>query len=338
MEIRRRELILKYIVELFVKTAIPVGSNTLLDNFHLPYSSATIRAEMNALEATGFLEKTHTSSGRVPSTKGYQYYVNHLRDYQVDNNIKYQIQTLIEKQSKSIEEVVSESVKILADMTNLTSVIIGPSSSDDKLASVQLIPLSKNSATAIFVTDRGYVENKTFIIPPTTSIDEVGKVVTIFNDRLKGTKISQVIEKMDSLRPMLQEYVIEQEVIHKAFMQAFVRYAKDRLELYGKESLLTQPEFVNDPSKLRKLITILDDPEKIRQLITKEGELTIEIGDGDNELSIITSSIKVPGRTDGRIVLMGPKRMDYDTVVNALEYVTDALEQYFEKESRLDDE
>lgn len=96
MQLRRRELILKYTVEHFVKTAVPVGSNTLLENFKLPYSSATIRAEMNALEEAGFLEKTHTSSGRVPSSKGYEYYIEHLRSKEIDENLKRQVQTLID--------------------------------------------------------------------------------------------------------------------------------------------------------------------------------------------------------------------------------------------------
>lgn len=338
MELRRRELILKYTVELFIKTAIPVGSQTLIENYKLPFSSATIRAEMNALEAAGFLEKPHTSSGRVPSSKGYRYYVDHLRDVRVDNNIKQQIARLIETKSKTVEEVVKNSVEILSALTNMTSVVLGPSANQDRLASIQLIPLGHNSATAIFVTDRGYVESKTFIIPAKTTAEEMSKVVNIFNQRLSGTLICEVIAKMDALQPMLREYVIEQQVIYEAFTEAFVRYAKDRLSLYGKESLLEQPEFVNNPEKLRRLISILDDPEKLKALINDSDDLSVVIDKDNTELSIISSTFKVPGREQGKIVLMGPTRMDYDAVVSALEFVTDALEQYFEKESRLHDE
>lgn len=338
MELRRRELILKYIVELFIKTAVPVGSQTLIENYKLTFSSATIRAEMNALEQAGFLEKTHISSGRVPSSKGYKYYVEHLRELRVDQNIKNQITRLIETKTKTIEEVVKSSVEILASMTNMTSVILGPNANQDRLASIQLIPLGHNSATAIFVTDRGYVESKTFVIPPTSNASEMAKVVTIFNERLRGTLICEVITKMDALQPMLKEHVIEQQIIYDAFTEAFVRYAKDRLSLYGKESLLEQPEFVNNPEKLRKLIAILDDPSKLKQLISEGEEFSVVIDKDDTDLSIISSTFKVPGREQGKIVLMGPTRMDYDAVVSALEYVTDALEQYFDKESRLNDE
>jgi heat-inducible transcriptional repressor len=338
MELRRRELILKYTVELFIKTAIPVGSQTLIENYKLLFSSATIRAEMNALEHAGYLEKTHISSGRVPSSKGYKYYVDHLRDVKVDQNIKNQIAKLIDAKSRTIEELVKSSVEILSSLTNMTSVVLGPNAHQDRLASIQLIPLGHNSATAIFVTDRGYVESKTFLILPNTTAVEMSKVVAIFNERLAGTLICEVVGKMDALQPMLKEYVIEQQVIYEAFTEAFVRYAKDRLSLYGKESLLEQPEFVNNPEKLRKLITILDDPEKLKELISEGEEFSVVIGKDDSDLSVISSTLRVPGREQGKIVLVGPKRMDYDAVVSALEYVTDALEQYFDKESRLNDE
>lgn len=335
MELRRRELILKYTVELFVKTAVPVGSNTLLENYHLPFSSATIRAEMNALEEMGYLEKTHISSGRVPSSKGYQYYVDHLRGTRLDDSMKMQIQALVDTKSKSIDDVITKSCEILSQMTNLASVVLGPSSEQETLKSVQLIPLSNRSATAVFITNQGYVEHKTFVLPPETNMKDLEKVVDIFNERLQGTKISEVIPKIQSLKPLLSDYVLETQVLYDAFTEAFVRYAKDRLRLYGKESLLEQPEFINDAEKIRKLITILDDPEKIKQLAAHEGDISVNIGEVEGELSVITSTFKVPGREDGAIALVGPKRMDYTLVMSALEYVTDALEKYFEEQEAL---
>lgn len=223
-------------------------------------------------------------------------------------------------------------------MTNLASVVLGPSAQDETLKSIQVVPLTNRSATAVFITDQGYVEHKTFLLPEETSFKDLGKVVNTFNERLQGTKICDVIAKMENLRPLLSDYVIETQVIYDAFTEAFVRYAKDRLSLYGKESLLEQPEFINDAEKIRKLISILDDPEKIKNLAAHEGDFAINIGEGEGELSIISSTFKIPGHKEGQIALVGPKRMDYALVVNALEYVTDALETYFERESEIKDE
>lgn len=136
----RRETILKLIVEHFIKTAQPVGSQTLLDEYKLDCSSATIRNEMNALEKDGYLEKTHTSSGRVPSSDGYRYYVEHLRDERVDNRFKFALASVLEKRTQSVEEVIEQSCKILSSMTNLASVVLGPKVSEEKLVSVQVIP------------------------------------------------------------------------------------------------------------------------------------------------------------------------------------------------------
>lgn len=338
MRYRRRELILKYTVELFIKTAQPVGSKSLMENFNLDYSSATIRAEMNALEHAGFLEKPHTSAGRVPSKKGYEFYVANLRERVVSDNIRHQIQAIVDQRTKSVEEVIKQTCEILSQMTNLVSVGLGPNTAGETLKAMHIVPLNADNATAIFVTDRGYVEHKTFTIPANSSITELIKVSGIFNERLIGTRISEVGAKIELLRPLLTEYVVEQEVLANAFTDAFLRYARDRLALYGKESLLEQPEFINDSEKIRKLIAILDDPDKIRELMAGEGEVTINIGEGDEDLSLITTNIQLPGDKTGQIAILGPKRMDYNNVLMALEYVTDELEKYFEVEREINDE
>lgn len=338
MRYRRRELILKYTVELFIKTAQPVGSKLLIEAYDLEYSSATVRAEMNALEQAGFLEKPHTSSGRVPSKTGYEYYVSNLRERVVSDNFRQQVASVINQKTKSVEEIINESCNILSQMTNLVSVSLGPAQTGEVLKSIQLVPLDKNVATAIFVTDQGYVEHKTFKVPEKSSVAEISKVVSIFNERLVGTRISEVVEKMDLLSPLLKDHIIEQEVLTNAFTEAFIRYAKDRLALYGKESLLEQPEFINDSEKLRKLISILDDSEKLRALMAGDEDLTINIGQSYEDLSFITANVMLPGNQIGQIALVGPKRMDYNGALMALEYVTDELEKYFEVEREIKDE
>ncbi|MFA6942819.1 MAG: heat-inducible transcriptional repressor HrcA [Bacilli bacterium] len=332
MDLSRRELILKYIVEFFIKTATPVGSQTLLDEYDLSYSSATIRNEMNMLESEGFLEKTHTSSGRVPSSKGYRYYVDHLRGHSVEESVKMQIQTVLEEKTATVEEVIKSSCEILAHMTNLASVVLGPNASEEKLLSIQIIPINANTATAIFVTDQGYVENKTFVIPEKTNVDEVKKCLVILNDRLTGTPISDVIDKMDSLKPMVSDYVIEHTVIYQAFADAFLRFAQDRLSMYGKSSLLNQPEYKNDADKLKRLISLLDNKKQLSELLASKDQVSVKIGDADDDkdISVVTAKVRIPGHQPGTIAVMGQTRMDYDRIVSTLEYVVKELEDYFE--------
>ena len=134
MALNRSDQILKFIVEYFIKTAQPVGSQTIIDEYHLPYSSATIRNEMFALEKMGLIEKTHSSSGRVPSAQGYKYYCEKLRDNSVDEELKYSLQQVLQEKTKSVEEVIKASCEILSHMTSLVSVVMGPDENKEYLA------------------------------------------------------------------------------------------------------------------------------------------------------------------------------------------------------------
>lgn len=334
----RRDEILKLIVEHFIKSAEPVGSKTLQEAYKLEVSSATIRNEMNALEQDGFLEKTHTSSGRVPSEKGYQYYIKNLRSGGVDENAKNALQNILSERSKSVEEVIKESCEILSQMTNLASCVLGQRLDEERLVSIQVIPLGEQTATAVFVTDKGYVENKTFMIDKTLQLKEVVKTVKILNDRLSGTPISQIVSKMEAMRPALTDYMVGQEIIYQAILGAFAKFATSRMELFGKDELYKQPEFANDAKKLRELLEFLDSPEKLQDILrerdTTSGGISVRIGMGgdssiDSDLALVSADINVPGDKGATLTVLGPSRMDYDKVVATLKYFASALDEYF---------
>ncbi len=338
----RRDKILKLIVDHFIKTAQPVGSQTLIDEYHLDYSSATIRSEMNALESDGYLEKTHTSSGRVPSSKGYRYYVDNLREKSLDEEIKHRIQTVLDHKVQSAEEVIKESCEILSHMTNLVSVVLGPNASEEKLVSLQIIPISERSATAVFVTDTGYVENKTFSVGEKIKIDDVQSCVKILNDRLSGTPISGLVGKMQAIKPLISDLIVGHDILYQAMLETFLRFASDRLSLYGREQLFEQPEYSHDINKLKKMMQMLNSPNMIRDITAlNNDELTIHIGEDDNEMedvAVISAKVKVPGHKEGSIAILGPRRMDYAKVINYLEYVVETLEKHFEDQNEKQDE
>ena len=329
----RRDTILKLIVEHFIKTAQPVGSQTLLDEYGLSCSSATIRNEMNALEKEGMLEKPHTSAGRIPSKEGYRYYVEHLRDDRVDSRVKMALAGVLEKRMQSVEEVIERSCEILSSMTNLASVVLGPKASNEHLISVQIIPLTETTATAVFVTDQGYVENKTFVIEEGVTVEDVTKTVTLLNDRLKGTPVIDLVDKMKAMRPALTDYVVGHDVVYQALLEAFVRFAGERMNLYGKKGLLEQPEFAEDAKKLRKLLELIDDPKALREAMEggeDGGPIQFHIAGEDDDLAVVSAEVHVPGGKSTSISLLGPTRMDYESAVGMLRYVTEQLGEYFE--------
>ena len=341
----RSDLILKYIVEYFVKTATPVGSNTLIENFDLKYSSATIRNEMAHLEALGYIEKTHASSGRVPSSAGYRYYVKFLRDSDpssVDEQLKNQLAIILDQRNKSIEDVIKESCEILSHMTNLVSVVLGPNAQEEHLASIQLIPLSNKSASCVFVTDKGYVENKTFIFDDDISLDDVTKCVQLINERTKGTAISGLVDKMDAIKPLIESMIHSNDIFYRAFAEAFLKFTSDRISLYGRENLLNQPEFTSDLQKFKQMMKFIDSPHQIRKIIDDDESLGVHIGRdedgyGLDDVAFVSKKINVGKDHNGTITLVGPSRMDYDKIVNALEYIAEQIAEIYGDDDRKDE-
>lgn len=340
MDLNRKQKILKLIIEDFIKYAEPVGSEYLIKKYKLPNSSATIRNEMAELEKDGFLEKTHTSSGRVPSTKGYQYYIDNLRSNKVDEKFKNEIQSIFSS-SKSVEDVIKESCEILSSMTNLTSVVLGPSSSEERLMSIQLIPLTNNSCSAIFVTDKGYVESKTFILKDNVSMEDVKNCLTMLDKRLKGTLVSELVEKLESLKPIFKDYIDDYNYLFTTLVKTFYGFAKARSAIYGKENMLAQPEFKDDAEELKKLFELFSNPDLLNDYIKLSKNDIVDASDvnsGLKDLTIISKDIESNGNSLGKIAIIGPKRMDYENVLSALEYTINELIKHLDDNNEIEDD
>lgn len=331
----RSDRVLKLIVEDFIRNAQPVSSKALIDSYHLPYSGATIRSEMNALEKAGYLEKTHTSSGRVPSSKGYRYYIDNLRGKSVDEEFKYHVQSILEQKVQSVEEVIKASCEILAQMTSLASVVLGPNALEEHLVAIQLVPISDTSATAVFITDRGYVENKTFVIPKATRIKDVERCVKLLDERLKGTAVGELVPKMELIRPLLKDFVIDHDLFYQTMLEALVGFARDRFAAYGEDELLAQPEFAHDARKIRRFLELLERPEIFKSWRPAGEGVSVHIGGespSDADVSVVSARVSLPDRRVGSIAIVGPKRMDYDKVVSAMEYLVGELDKHFRGE------
>ena len=159
----REERVLKLIVEEYIKNAKPVGSSSICEI--LQCSSATIRNEMAELENLGYLEKTHISSGRIPSEKGYRYYVDNLmKPKNMTGEEMLTLQQVFHNSSLQMSDAISKSLEIISEMTNYTSVILGSASKENKLKQIEVLPLENNRLIAIVVTDKGHVEHKDLVI------------------------------------------------------------------------------------------------------------------------------------------------------------------------------
>lgn len=341
----RQLLILKCIVEEFVETAEPVGSKTLMAKYQLPYSSATIRNEMSFLEEHGFLEKTHTSSGRIPSTEGYRFYVNTLMQPSVDDEVKNQVATILGDRHRSLNEIIKESCQMLSELTHLTTVALGPNSGYERLQNITLVPLTEHSVTAIIVTDKGHVENRNFNVKNNAYLEDLTSCVNVMNELLDGTPINQVAFRLErDVKPILSARIKEHEVLFNAFLEAFMKFANSHVYFSGKENLLYQPEY-NDVNKLRRLVTAFENSQSWKSLepIALEEGVSVRIGSDSpiedlNDVSVISASFKTGNESKGSISVIGPTRMPYEKVVFLVEYISQSLEEVLLSEEDEDDE
>ena len=329
----RQNVIFKTIVEEFTRTAEPIGSKTLMNLLDFPVSSATIRNEMAALEKVGLLEKTHTSSGRIPSSKGYRYYVENLLETNLDVPMQQTLKTYFTQRHYSIDDVVSKSCDILSEMTNLTSIALGPDCEDQCLQHVQLVPVNEKSAVAIIVTNKGHTENKFFQFKEEVSTDDLKKCTDLLNDKLVGTPICQVVDRMNDIHPIMAATLVRHEVLFEAFVTAFMKFAQDRIKVSGRGNMLFQPEF-SDLNRLKELMNVLENGHMIKEWTNKESNVSVRIGNRKEltqigDCSIISAKFHYSDSEEGQLMVVGPNRMQYSKVVGLMDYMTHVMEDIF---------
>lgn len=328
----RQELIFKTIVEQFTYLAEPIGSKTLMQILDIPVSSATIRNEMAALEKEGLLEKTHTSSGRIPSQKGYRYYVENLMDTSLDENVEASLKALFTQRHYSLEEIVKTSCSILSEMTHLTSVVLGPETENQKLMHIQLVPLTSRQAVGIIVTDTGHAEHQIFTFHEDVSVNDVKTCTDLLNGQLHGVPLDKVAQELRRIEPMMAATLARHEVLFDAFVSAFMQFAVKDAAVYGRANMLTQPEFA-DLDKLRQLMQILENSSLFKAWTEKEDNVLTPIGTR-NELiqigdcSVLSARFNV-GKEEGKLMIVGPNRMPYGKVIALMDYVSSVIEGVF---------
>lgn len=327
--------ILKAIVEEYIQTAEPVGSKTLMEKYRLTYSSATIRNEMSDLEALGYLEKTHTSSGRIPSTKGYKYYVENIMVEKMDASLELVLREVFSDRAMKIDEVIKRSCDILSQMTNLTSLSLGPEAHTQCLEHIDLFPIDQNQAVAVFITSTGHTENRLFRFDEKVTVDELSSCCKILNERLGGTPLSEINEKLNLIKPILAKSVKRYEVVFEAFFNAFLKFASENYYTSGQNNLLNQPEFA-DIGKLKQLLGMFENSAIWRDIGQDRNALKLTHSNHSSlvwmdDVAVVTSTFSLDDDESGQLMVVGPSRMEYDRVVALMEFMSKAIEKIYGK-------
>ncbi|KIL38279.1 HrcA family transcriptional regulator [Gordoniibacillus kamchatkensis] len=329
----RQRMILSAIVDDYIRSAEPIGSRSISKRGNVGFSPATIRNEMSDLEEMGFLEQPHTSAGRIPSQKGYRYYVDHLIQHGTltphELNV---IKLFFAEKIDRMEQVIQHVASVLSSLTNYTSIVVGPEVLSTTLKHIQLVPLNESQAVAIIVTNTGQVENKTFTIPEGLSMAELEKVVNILNARLQGVPLLQFRTKLFSeVASELSRYASGHDKLLRELEKVVNKDEENRIFLSGTTNMLTQPEF-RDVDKVKSLLDLLEAPPSLIRLVASshQGGIQVRIGSENsmeavNDCSLITATYSIGDQFLGTIGVLGPTRMEYAKVMSLLDHVSKNL-------------
>ena len=335
----RKQRVLKAIIDDYIETAEPVGSRTLARKHDLGVSPATIRNEMADLEMLGYLEHLHTSSGRVPSSKGYRFYVDGLIPPQpVSAEEKARIDRWYQSRVKRIEEVFQETAHIISQVTKNVSLVLAPQVTQAKFRCLQFLPLDDRRVITVLMTDAGFIENKILEMPDGSVFEDFQRMAKVINANLAGHSL-QTIEhhSLVQIQDEIQDQLLYESAL-EIIQRALDSGKHERLYLGGTTQLLSQPEF-HDVEKVKEMLLMLEEEELMKDILHAHmGDgLEVTIGqENENQhfkdSSIITATYHLDGELLGTIAVLGPTRMEYAKAMSLLEYMntnlTDVIKRF----------
>ena len=327
----RKNRVLKAIVEEYINTAEPVSSASIMNKNDLNYSSATIRNEMAELEKKGYIEKTHTSSGRIPSEKGYRYYVDELiKDDNISlEEIKY-ISDKLESKINEIDDLTKITATTISEITHYTTLAIGPSSEGLLIDEIKFVLLGPRMLMAIILTNTGMVKETIIKFEEDITDKQVETINYIFNQKLKGKPLEIIDIPLEQY--LINELKYSVNVIKPIVEQIKKVLNEDRtIYLDGANRAFDLPEF-NSLAVAKNFVNILDEKEVMADILNSglAEDINVYIGDENQkdelkDFSIITFKHKISGKDVGTIGIIGPKRMNYSKVISVMKYINKKL-------------
>ena len=330
MLIDRQVLILQSIVENFITTNQPVGSKQIAKN--IDFSSATIRNDMSKLEKEGLIKKTHISSGRVPSEKGYRYYVDYIKkDYELSNSENEKLKQLSGGDIVSENNYLEKNAIVLSDLTDCTAVILAPTKTDRRINKIEVILLSSRSILVILVTNIGEVFQQNYKLEADFTAEEIGEINKLLQSYFYDVDMATAhVMIHGELEKYLKNKVNNYDMIVVALNRLLQNKIKKTVALGGKYNLLKQPD-IDNVEKLKEVVSLLEDDKIVELLDNNEvtDKPSIKIGTelklgNIDDLSLVSSSYNT-SKGQGVIAVFGPKRMDYSKIMTLIACVRDNL-------------
>lgn len=324
----RKQKILQAIIQDYISSAEPVGSRTIARKYDLGVSAATIRNEMFDLEMMGYLEQPHTSAGRIPSLKGYRFYVDCLLEpTKITDAEKQFVRAWFQDKVSSVDQIFQSTAKVLARITHNVTLVMASQRLNSKLKYIRFLPLDERRAIMIVVTDTGQVENCLYPRPAGASLDDLNIIAQRLTNYLAGMAMDHIDEK--TIEAFHETIVDDVELYRLAFRSMGQALHKGQ-QFYkgGTMELLNKPEF-KDVDKAKSLFTMLEEQDVVANILHDEGEgeaVTVRIGEEAklspiNDCSIIEATFTDHDVVLGKLAVLGPARMEYAKIIGLLDFM-----------------
>ncbi len=330
---QRQKLILNAVIEDYVRSAEPVGSRALSKHGEIQFSAATIRNEMSDLEEMGFLDQLHTSSGRIPSQRGYRFYVDNLPQRQgIDPGELESLRGIFRERIHEVERMIQQTSNVLSHLTNQITIVLGPKLHQERVKKIELIPIAKGRAVVILVTDTGHVQDRQVQLSEDLTPEDIVAIVRLLNTKMVGVSLSKL--KSHFYREVVGEMALALEWYEDVLsvMEELSGATDNGEKIYvgGAANILAQPEF-RDIEKARPLFVLLENSELACKVLPQTDiGLDIRIGRENSagplkDCTVISTTYTVAGVVVGRIGILGPTRMDYARIIQILDYTSRSL-------------
>ena len=340
----RKVTILKAIIKTYLETGEPVGSRTISKYTDLNLSSATIRNEMSDLEELGYIVQPHTSAGRIPSDKGYRFYVDQIMQEKEEEFTE--IKELMLKRVDRVELLLKQMARILAQNTNYAALISAPQYHRNKLKFIQLSKVDDGKLLVVIVVEGNMIKNTMIPISQQLSDEGLLNLNILLNNALNGLTIEEI--NLDVISRLKEQAGIHSEVVDRVLgeIAEAIRADDDDLQIYtsGATNIFKYPE-LSDGEMASRLIGTLEQKELLQELVddvnSSESSSGIQVYIGEEapvqtmrDCSIVTANCELGEGLRGTIGIIGPKRMDYEKVLNTLRNLMTQLDSILKKDER----
>ncbi|MBO5395100.1 MAG: heat-inducible transcription repressor HrcA [Clostridia bacterium] len=321
----RKQKILQMAIEEYIKDCSPITSGGIKDSASLDCSTATLRNELNALEAMGFLKQLHTSGGRVPTAQGYRYYVESLlAQGQASQGQLDEVKKIISSRTSSLDEIVGGIAKVVSQATNYPTVVMVDGVKNLVLNDLKIIPLLQDKVMVLIGTVAGYINQTLDVRAGIQDCEDASKYLT---KHFKGETLGFMIENMEQYQSGMHSEIEAFQNVVNSLIEGLKnlnsqRYLNVRRE--GSAKLLNDKHSVEDA---KKVLNVLDDEKELSTFLELEGNGNIEVSvaEEEQECSVVKAPLVVNGRQLASIGVIGPQRMDYAGIASALKVVIDSL-------------